>query len=133
MTKETTHSKEDILAWMDVLEAYGHDWDETFDRRASYFRQDFWYLLVNCMIANWKGAPLSVSGACQQMRSGSNRTREDRIRKAVADGFLIKRQSDSDRRETIVVPSEMLEKLMVGHFERTLNITTDLLRDLASK
>jgi len=115
---------------MDVLEAYGRDWDETFDYKASYFTQEFWYLLVSCMINDWKGTPLTVSGACQQMKAGSNRTREERIKKAVDDGYLIKRQSESDRREAIVVPSEKLEKLMVGHFERTLKLTIDLLRDL---
>lgn len=38
------------MLWMDALEMYGRDWDETFDNRASYFTQEFWYLLVNCMI-----------------------------------------------------------------------------------
>jgi len=61
--------------------------DKTFEHKASYFTQEFWYLLVRCMTHAWNGTPLTVSGACQQMKSGSNRTREDRVRKAVADGF----------------------------------------------
>jgi len=115
---------------MDALELYGRDWDETFNHKASYFTQEFWYLLVNCMINDWKGTPLSVSGACQHMKSGSNRTREERIRKAVLDGYLIKRRSDSDHREAFVVPSRKLEELMVAHFERTLKIITDTLHEL---
>jgi hypothetical protein len=115
---------------MDALEAYGRDWDETFEHRASYFTQEFWYLLVNCMINAWKGTPLSVSRACQQMKSGSNRTREVRIKKAGADGYLIKSRSESDQREAIVVPSEKLERLMIGHFDRTLKITIDTLSHL---
>ena len=130
MTTERKYSRAEILAWMDALEAYARDWDETFDPRASYFTQEFWYLLVNCMIANWKGAPLTVSGACQHMKSGSNRTREDRIRRAVDDGYLVKQQSDQDRREAIVVPSDKLERLMIEHFERTLDITADTLKSL---
>lgn len=123
-------SKEDLLLWIDALEAYARDWDDAFEHKASYFTQEFWYLLVMCMVNNWNGTPLSITGACQQMKTGSNRTREDRIRKAVTDGYLIKRQGESDRREAIVVPSEKLEEMMIGHFSRTLRITVDSLRDL---
>ena len=130
MPERETRSREDLLLWMDALEAYAIDWDKTFEHKASYFTQEFWYLLVRCMINAWNGTPLTVSGACQQMKSGSNRTREGRIKKAVEDGFLVKRQSESDRREAIVVPSEKLERMMVGHFSRTLNIVDDRLRDL---
>ena len=119
--------KQNLLLWMDALEAYARDWDETFEHKPSYFTQEFWYLLVSCMVNQWRGTPLTVSGACQQMKTGSNRTREDRIRRAVADGYLVKRQSESDRREAIVVPSEKLENLMIGHFERTLRITRERL------
>ncbi len=121
------------MSWMDALEMYATDWDKTFDNRASYFTQEFWYLLVRCMINDWKGTPLSVSGACQQMKSGSNRTREERIRKVVADGYLIKRRSETDHREAYVVPSKKLEALMIAHFERTLQSTLDALRHINEK
>lgn len=130
MVDQKSRSRQDLLLWMKALELYGRDWDETFDYRASYFTQEFWYLLVNCMIHDWKGTPLSISGACQHMKTGSNRTREERIRKAVSDGYLIKRRSESDHRETFVVPSKKLEMLMIGHFERTLDIIADALSDL---
>lgn len=130
MPDQDTRSREDLLLWMDALEAYALDWDKTFEHKASYFTQEFWYLLVRCMINAWNGTPLSVSGACQQMKSGSNRTREGRIKKAVEDGFLVKRQRESDRREAIVIPSEKLEKMMIGHFSRTLDIVSDRLREL---
>lgn len=133
MSKAQKRTRKDLLSWMDALEMYGRDWDETFDHRASYFTQEFWYLLVTCMINAWKGTPLSVSGACQQMKSGSNRTREERIRKAVADGYLIKRRSESDHREAFVVPSSKLEQLMVDHFERTLAMTLDKLQHLKAE
>ncbi len=133
MPDAENRSKEDLLLWIDAMEAYAVDWDETFEHRASYFTQEFWYLLVRCMTHAWNGTPLTVSGACQQMKSGSNRTREDRIRRAVADGFLIKQQGESDRREAIVVPSEELERMMIGHFSRTLNIIRDRLQELDGK
>lgn len=50
MAEVKRRSRKDLLLWMDALEMYGRDWDETFDNRASYFTQEFWYLLVNCMI-----------------------------------------------------------------------------------
>jgi hypothetical protein len=118
---------------MDALEYYGRDWDETFDHRASYFTQEFWYLLVNCMVNHWQGTPLSVSGACQQMKSGSNRTREQRIKKAVADGYLVKQKSDVDQREAFVVPSPKLEAAMIAHFERTLRKTLETLENIMAQ
>lgn len=133
MTDSKTRSRKDLLSWMGVLEMYGRDWDETFDNKASYFTQEFWYLLVNCMTNNWKGTPLSVSGACQQMKSGSNRTREERIRKAVTDGYLVKQRSEADQREAYVVPSEKLESMMIEHFERTLQNTLDILAHFERK
>ena len=133
MPEQKKRSKKDLLLWMDAMEAYARDWDDTFEHKASYFTQEFWYLLVNCMINAWKGTPLSISGACQQMKSGSNRTREDRIKKAVEDGYLIKRQGEADRREAIVLPSAKLEEMLIGHFSRTLNIATERLRELGSK
>ncbi len=130
MTDVKARSRSDLLLWMDALEKYARDWDETFEHRASYFTQEFWYLLINCMVSDWEGTPLTVSGACQHMKTGSNRTREERIRKAVTDGYLLKRRSQSDAREAIVVPSEKLERLMIDHLERTLNIIIDALHEL---
>jgi len=120
--------RERILLWMDALEYYGRDWDKTFENKASYFTQEFWYLLVNCLVNHWNGTPLSVSGACQQMKTGSNRTREARIKKAVTDGYLLKEKSDKDHREAFVIPSPKLEALMVEHFERTLGKTQEILQ-----
>jgi hypothetical protein len=111
---------EELIAWAHALEAYARDWDETFESRPGYFTQEFWYLLVGCMIANWRGRPMSVSAACQAMKSGSNRTREERIKRAVDDGFLIKERGGDDGRAAIVRPTPMLEDRMRGHLERTL-------------
>jgi hypothetical protein len=115
-----TAPNEEIIAWAHALEAYARDWDDTFENRPGYFTQEFWYLLVGCMIANWRGRPMSVSAACQAMKSGSNRTREERIKRAVDDGFLVKERAGDDGRAAIVRPTPMLEERMRGHLERTL-------------
>jgi hypothetical protein len=121
----TAPPSEEIIAWAHALEAYARDWDETFDNRPGYFTQEFWYLLVGCMIANWRGRPMTMSQACQQMKSGSNRTREERIKRAVDDGFLVKERTGDDGRLALVRPTPKLEALMVGHLQRTLDLVRD--------
>lgn len=111
-----------IIAWAQALEAYARDWDDTFENRPGYFTQEFWYLLVGCLIANWRGRPMTMSQACQAMKSGSNRTREERIKKAVDDGFLTKERAGDDGRAALVRPTPKLEALMVGHLRRTREI-----------
>ncbi len=121
LMKDKVHSHDELLIWMRLLEDYAKDWDLTFGYRPSYFTQEFWYLLVSCMVNNWKGSPLTVSAACQKMKTGSSRTREERIKKAVLDGFLEKQKSGVDGREAIVMPTEKLERMMCAHFSRTLD------------
>lgn len=110
----------DLLVWMQVLRDYAKDWDRTFDNRAGYFTQEYWYLFVGCLLRYWDGAPATVSEACQLMLTGSNRTREDRIKRAVADGYLLKQRGGDDERTVCIIPSPHLEKLMREHFARTL-------------
>lgn len=113
---------EALLAWATALELYARDWDETFEGRPDYFTQEFWYLLVGCLVAHMKGRPMTVSAACQHMKSGSNRTREERLKRAVDDGYLIKERALVDRREAIVRPTPKLEEAMRAHLIRTHRI-----------
>lgn len=113
-------SDQDLFRWLDFLENYARDWDRAFDNRPGYFTQEYWYLFVACTVGYWRGGALTVSAACQAMKSGSNRTREDRIKRAVDDGYLEKRKADLDGRNALVVPTPKLERIIRGHFERTL-------------
>lgn len=113
---------QELIVWAKALESYARDWDDTFEKRPGYFTQEFWYLLVGCMIANWNGRPMTMSQACQQMKNGSNRTREERIKRAVDDGFLVKERAGDDGRAALVRPTPKLEELMVGHLRRTREI-----------
>jgi hypothetical protein len=115
-------SRVQLEAWAQALVAYARDWDETFEGRPGYFTQEFWYLLVGCMIANDHGRPMTVSAACQIMKSGSNRTREERIKRAVDDGYLLKTRAGDDGRAAIVQPTPKLEAMIRAHLERTLRI-----------
>ena len=110
---------------MDALEFYARDWDEAFGRRPSYFTQEFWYMLVGCLRADWAGHPLTVSQLAHSMKSGSNRTREERIKRAVDDGYLVKEKGPDDGRAAIVRPTPELETLIIGHLQRTLTRTRE--------
>lgn len=112
--------RNELMAWMDALEFYARDWDETFDGRPSYFTQEFWYLLIGCIKADWGGNPLTVSQVAHGMKSGSNRTREERIKRAVDDGYLFKERAEEDGRAALVRPTPHLEALIIGHLQRTL-------------
>ena len=119
---DDTLSDAQLLAWAQALEAYARDWDETFEGRPNYFTQEFWYLLVGCLIADWRGRPITVGAACQIMKSGSNRTREERIKRAVDDGYLVKTRAGEDGHAAVVRPTPKLEALIRGHLERTLRL-----------
>jgi len=114
--------REELIAWAMAMEAYARDWDATFDGRPNYFTQEFWYLLILATIAHWRERPMTMSQACHAMKSGSNRTREQRIKRAVDDGYLVKTRGEEDGRASLVVPTSKLEELIRGHLERTLEI-----------
>lgn len=118
-----------LMAWANALELYARDWDKTFENRPNYFTQEFWYLLVGCLVAQMKDRPMTVSAACQNMKSGSSRTREDRLKRAVDDGYLIKERASSDKREAIVRPTPKLEGMMREHFIRTREIAKHALEN----
>ncbi|GHF13304.1 hypothetical protein GCM10017044_04110 [Kordiimonas sediminis] len=112
----------DILSkWVDVLLFYANDWDAIFEKRPTYFTQEFWYLLVGCVLNKWQGTPLTVSAAAQMMKTGSNRTREERIKKAEQDRYIIKTPSPADGRVMLVLPSPKLEALMRRHLSVTID------------
>jgi len=111
---------DELTDWMDALEFYARDWDATFGEQTNYFTQEFWYMLIGCVRAHWAGHPLTVSQLTQRMKSGSNRTREERIKRAVDDGYLIKVKDDQDGRAAYVRPTTELESMVIGHLKRTL-------------
>ncbi|ESQ83127.1 hypothetical protein AEAC466_14790 [Asticcacaulis sp. AC466] len=117
-----------IIAYVQAQEDFARDWDKTFEGRPSYFTQEFWYLLVGCQMAQWAGRPLSVGQACQKMKSGSNRTREERIKRACDDGYLMKEKAGEDGRAALVRPTAKLEAILHDHFVRTRQMFVDALK-----
>ena len=118
-----SHSSEEVdkqflLPWAEFLVDYTNDWNTTFKRL--FHTEEYWYTFVHSLLGIWKGQPLTMSDACQSMRTGSSRTKEKRVSLAVTRGMLIKQKSSNDLRITHVLASSTLEELLIGHFERTL-------------
>ena len=111
---------------------YTNDWNTTFNKL--FHTEEYWHPFVHSLLGLWKDQPLTMSNACQSMRTGSSRTKEKRVSLAVTRGMLMKQKSPSDLRITHVLASGRLEKLLIGHFERTLgdllNRTQRLFREL---
>ena len=120
-----------LLPWAEFLVDYTNDWNATFNNR--FHTEEFWYPFTHCLRADWAGRPLTMSEACQAMRTGSNRTRETRIAIASSRRLLEKKKSESDMRTTLVLPTALLEDRLVGHFSRTLQQLLALLRSLAGR
>lgn len=118
-----------LLPWAEFLIGYTDDWNATFNNR--FHTEEYWYPFVHCLRAHWAGQPLTMSEACQAMRTGSNRTRENRIAIATSRKLLDKRRSETDLRTTHVLPTPRLERYLVDHFSRTLTKLLQLLKSLS--
>ncbi len=125
-----SYSQNDLLTWASVLESYARDWDSSFEHKPSYYTQEFWYLFVSCLASAWRGEPLTITEACQAMKVGSQRTREERIKKAIYDGYLEKQRSQENGREIMLLPTAKLQSVVAAHLERTLNLTRQTLNAL---
>ncbi len=112
-----------LLPWAEFLVDYTNDWNSTF--KNLFHTEEYWYTFAHSLLGIWKGQPLTMSDACQSMRTGSSRTKQKRVSLAVTRGMLTKQKSPDDQRITHVLASDTLETLLVGHFERTLG---DLLK-----
>ena len=107
-----------LVGWAEFLIDYTNDWNATFRNR--FHTEEYWYPFVHCLRGHWAGSPLTMTAACEVMRTGSHRTRETRVAIAEGRGMLQKRKSASDLRNTLILPTTALETALVGHFSRTL-------------
>ena len=120
-----------LVPWAEFLVGYTDDWNATFSNR--FHTEEYWHPFVHCLLASWADQPLTMGEACQAMRTGSNRTRENRIVIAITRKLLARQKSDTDMRTTLVLPTPALERHLVGHFGRTLGQLQRLLRSLVSR
>lgn len=52
------------------------------------------------------------------------------MQKAVSDGYLLKQRSEEDMRNVCLLPTDRLTKLILGHMDRTLELTLNRLRNI---
>ena len=108
-----------LLPWAEYLVGYTNDWNSTFDNR--FHTEEYWHPFVHCLRGCWAGRPLTMSEACQCMRTGSSRTREKRIELAILRGMLARQKDENDLRTTFILSTGALENALVRHFSRTLS------------
>ena len=70
------------------MENYGQSWLDDIGK--DYFSQEYWYLFTITLAYHWRQAPLSISEACDSMKTGSSKTRESRLKKLIAEHLFIK-------------------------------------------
>ena len=110
-----------VIVWAKFLDDYARDWAATFGGDLSTFSSEFWFLLVGCTLAYWRGRPMTVSAACQSMMAGSSSTRESRIKRAVQQGLLEKKRAGVDGRSAVVLPTAKTEAMMKAHFSKAFD------------
>ncbi len=123
--------KHALLPWAEFLIDYTNDWNATFGNH--FHTEEYWHLFVYCLLGCWKGQPLTMGEACSCIRTGSNRTREKRISRAINRGMLTKQKSGHDLRTTFILTTETLEDLLSKHFSRTLNCFRNLAQSLQER
>ena len=100
------------------MDRYGQRWLD--DIGQDYFSQEYWYLFTVTLVYHWRETPLSVSEACDCMKTGSSKTRQNRLQKLITEHLFFKTKDPTDLRRTHLEPTE--EMLGGGrmHFRGTL-------------
>ena len=112
------HPRPVLSAWMGHMEGYGEVWYEDIGR--DYFNQEYWYLLVSVIVRYWRGELMNVGAACACMKTGSIRTREARLRRLLDARWIEKSKSAPDRRQTCVLPTPDMQRIVGAHLRRSL-------------
>ena len=118
-------SKEALQAWMQYMEDYGAAWLE--DTGTDFYSQEYWYLVAMTLIRHWQGRPLSVSDAYSAMKTGCSKTRENRLKKVMAEHWCTKVKDQADQRRTCLEATENILLLGREHFRSTLGKAVRLL------
>ena len=109
------------------MESYGQSWLDDIGK--DFFSQEYWYLFTITLVYHWRQVPLSISGACDSMKTGSSKTRENRLKKLIAEHLFIKIKNQTDLRLTYLEPTT--EMLLGGrrHFRNSLGQAIQFLAD----
>lgn len=116
-----------LLKWIGYMENYGQNWLDDIGK--DFFSQEYWYLFTITLVYHWRQSPLSISAACDSMKTGSSKTRENRLKKLIAEHLFIKIKKQTDLRRTYLEPTT--EMLLGGrrHFRKSLGQAIQFLAD----
>ena len=110
--------RDTLCLWMRQMEEYGQVWHEDIGR--DFFSQEYWYLLVIAMVHYWRRVPLNIGDACNSMKTGSAKTRENRLRKLLESYWFQKSKSTADKRQTCVTPTPEMLRIVGAHLRNSL-------------
>ena len=89
--------RETLIKWIAYMDHSGQRWLDDIGK--DHFSQEYWHLFtvalvshVHSLLGSWKSQPLTMSEACQSVRTGSSRTKEKRVSLAVSRDTLIKQE-----------------------------------------
>ena len=99
--------RETLIKWIAYMDDYGQRWLD--DVGKDYFSQEYWYLFTVALVSHWQGTPLSVSGACDCTKTGSSKTRQNRLGKLITEHMLFKTKEQADLRRTHLEPTEEIK------------------------
>ena len=119
--------REILQAWMQYMEDYGAAW--LADTGKEFYSQEYWYLVTMTLVRHWQRNPLNISDACQSMKTGSSKTRENRLKKVIAEHWCIKIKDQTDLRRTHLEPTEGMLLLGRRHFRSSLGGAVRFLRE----
>lgn len=118
-------SKETLQVWMQYMEDYGQAWME--DTGSDFYSQEYWYLLTITLVRHWQCKPLNVGDAYRLMKTGCSKTRENRLKKLMAEHWCIKVKDPADLRRTCLEATEDILLLGREHFRSSLGKAVRLL------
>ena len=128
--EDNSNDKPYLLPWAEFLIAYTDHWNATFHNR--FPTEEYWYLFSHTLRAHWREKPLTMRETCEQMKTGTIRTRESKIHRAIASNFIERSKRDEDMRSTVLNITPRLESRLSSHFCATLHqfgtLTDDLLQ-----
>ena len=116
-----------LQAWMQYMEDYGAAW--LADTGKEFYSQEYWYLVTMTLVRHWQRNPLNISDAYQSMKTGSSKTRENRLKKVIAEHWCIKIKDQTDLRRTHLEPTEDMLLLGRRHFRSSLGGAVRFLRE----
>ena len=119
--------REILQAWMQYMEDYGAAW--LADTGKEFYSQEYWYLVTMTLVRHWQRNPLNISDAYQSMKTGSSKTRENRLKKVIAEHWCIKIKDQTDLRRTHLEPTEDMLLLGRRHFRSSLGGAVRFLRE----